>query len=207
DGVTVVNRGLLEASAAGGIWFGHGGDFGARAPLDFDGEQWYENPVCGDGCTEGPSWENRDGGEILGVEGSNVVLGFVLHNEGTVRVEDHGRLEWCGEGQGGGNGTVDLPGMNSTLVFSGGGFVFGGSSSVTGEGVLEFSAGTGHELPKEGQEVSPLVKVSGHGVVTFAGTYLLLGRGVTVADKGVLVFSSATSSTLISGEATLMDDG
>lgn len=26
-------------------------------------------------------------------------------------------------------------------------------------------------------------------------------------DKGVLVFSSATSSTLISGEATLMDDG
>lgn len=24
DGVTVVNRGMLEASAAGGIWFGHG---------------------------------------------------------------------------------------------------------------------------------------------------------------------------------------
>ncbi|CBJ49166.1 hypothetical protein Esi_0207_0025 [Ectocarpus siliculosus] len=207
DGVTVVNRGLLEASAAGGIWFGKGGDFGARAPLDFDGEQWYENPLCGDGCTVEPSCENRDGGEILGVEGSNVVLGFVLHNEGTVRVEDHGRLEWCGEGQGGGNGTVDLPGMNSTLVFSAGGFVFGGSSSVAGEGVLEFSAGTGHELPKGGQEVSPLVKVSGHGVVTFAGTYLLLGRGVTVADKGVLVFSSVTSSTLISGEATLMDDG
>lgn len=51
---------------------------------------------------------------------------------------------------------------------------------MAGEGVLEFSAGTGHELPKGGQEVSPLVKVSGHGVVTFAGTYLLLGRGVTV---------------------------
>ncbi|CAN0514445.1 unnamed protein product, partial [Ectocarpus sp. 12 AP-2014] len=101
----------------GGIWFGHGGDFGARAPLDFDGEQWYENPVCGDGCTEEPSWENRDGGEILGVEGSNTVLRFVLQNEGTVRVEDHGRLEWCCEGQGGGNGTVDLPGINSTLVF------------------------------------------------------------------------------------------
>lgn len=52
---------------------------------------------------------------------------------------------------------------------------------MTGEGVLEFSAGTMHELPKGGQEVSPLVKVSGHGMVTFAGTYLLLGRGVTVA--------------------------
>ncbi|CAM9983877.1 unnamed protein product, partial [Ectocarpus fasciculatus] len=207
DGVTVVNRGLLEASAGGGIWFGHGGDFGARAPLDFDGEKWYDNPVCGDGCTAEPSWENRDGGEILGVGGSNVVLGFVLHNEGTVRVEDHGRLEWCGAGQGGGNGTVDLPGMNSTLVFSDGGFVLGASSSVTGEGVLEFSAGTRHELPKGGQEVSPLVKVSGHGVVTFPGTYLLLGRGVTVADKGALVFSSATSSTLLSGELTLMNDG
>ena len=52
---------------------------------------------------------------------------------------------------------------------------------MAGAGVLEFSGGTRHELPKETTEVvSPLVKVSGHGVVTVAGGHASFGRGVTV---------------------------
>lgn len=48
---------------------------------------------------------------------------------------------------------------------------------MTGVGVLEFSGGAGHELPKD---VSAMVKVTGRGMVTFAGVSLSLGRGVTV---------------------------
>ena len=40
-----------------------------------------------------------------------------LRSKGTVRVENGGRLEWCAVGQGGGNGSVVLPGVNSTNVF------------------------------------------------------------------------------------------
>ena len=32
-------------------------------------------------------------------------------------MEDGGRLEWHGAGRGGGNGTILLPGFNSTMVF------------------------------------------------------------------------------------------
>lgn len=35
--------------------------------------------------------------------------------QGTVRVEDGGLLDWCGAGEGGGEGTIHLPGVNSTL--------------------------------------------------------------------------------------------
>lgn len=37
--------------------------------------------------------------------------------QGTVRVEDGGRLEWCGAGEGRGSGIIVLTGSNSTLVF------------------------------------------------------------------------------------------
>ena len=40
-----------------------------------------------------------------------------LRAKGTVRVENGGRLEWCAVGQGGGNGSMALPGVNSTNVF------------------------------------------------------------------------------------------
>lgn len=58
-----------------------GGDFGARAPLDFDGEVWYANPLCGSSCGVEPWWENAEGSEIVGVGTSDVLLGFVLRNE------------------------------------------------------------------------------------------------------------------------------
>lgn len=64
---------------------------------------------------------------------------------------------------------------------SNGGFVFGANAVLTGEGVLEFSGGTGHEVLKDTNEtVPPLVKVSGRAVVTFAGVNLSFGRGLTV---------------------------
>ncbi|CAM9742517.1 unnamed protein product, partial [Scytosiphon promiscuus] len=203
DGVIVLNRGLVEVSAGNGAWFGHGGDFGARAKVDFDGQGWYPNPLCGGKCMVEPAWENRESGVVIGTEGCDSLFGFVLHNEGIVIVKDHGRVEWCGTGPGGGNGTIILPGSNSTIVFSDGGYVFGTTANVTGLGVLEFSGGTGHELPKH---VSALVKVTGQGAVTFAGGSLSLG-GVTVEDTGALVFSSATSSTFISGDLSLRDNG
>lgn len=37
--------------------------------------------------------------------------------QGTVQVDDGGRLEWCGAGEGRSNGIIVLPGVNSTLVF------------------------------------------------------------------------------------------
>lgn len=76
---------------------------------------------------------------------------------------------------------------------SDGGFVFGTNAVLTGEGVLEFSGGTGHELPKEtNQVVAPLVKVSGHGVVTFAGEQLAFGRGLTVMVSMIPLFLGKT---------------
>lgn len=36
--------------------------------------------------------------------------------QGTVQVNDGGRLEWCGAGEGRSNGSILLPGLNSTLV-------------------------------------------------------------------------------------------
>ncbi len=47
----------------------------------------------------------------------SLVVRPVDPEKGTVRVEDGGRLEWCGAGQGGGSGAVTLPGLNSTIVF------------------------------------------------------------------------------------------
>eukprot|EP00752_Nemacystus_decipiens_P010621 g9459.t1 len=211
DGVSVVNRGQLWLSADNGTWFGHGGDFGVKEALDFDGERWYANPLCGESCKMEPWWENVEGGEVVAAANSRTVLGFSLINEGTVRVEDGGHLEWCAVRRGGGNGSMVLPGVNSTNVFSDGGFVFGSNAVLTGEGVLEFSGGTGHELPTNTNEVVfPLVKVSGHGVVTVAGGGggdISFGRGLTVVDNGAIVFSSPTSSTSVSGDVTLTDDG
>ena len=66
------------------------------------------------------------------------------------------------------------------LWCSKGSFVLGASANVTGRGTLEFCGGTGHELP---DEVQPLVRVSGHGTVIFAGTNLTLERGVTVTVR------------------------
>lgn len=51
------------------------------------------------------------------------------------------------------------------------------TANVSGNGVLEFSSGKGHELSAS---VSPLVKVSGDGVVNFGGKQLSLGLGLTV---------------------------
>lgn len=36
--------------------------------------------------------------------------------QGTVQVDDGGRLEWCGAGEGRSSGIILLPGLNSTLV-------------------------------------------------------------------------------------------
>lgn len=58
-----------------------GGDFGASKALDFDGERWYANPLCGESCMVEPWWENREGGEVVGTESSDALLGFVLYNE------------------------------------------------------------------------------------------------------------------------------
>lgn len=59
---------------------------------------------------------------------------------------------------------------------------------MTGVGVLEFSGGVGHELPTD---VSALVKVSGRGVVTFAGDSLSIGRGITVQVRIMLARCAA----------------
>ena len=70
---------------------------------------------------------------------------------------------------------------NGTVVLwsgSKGNFVLGTRANASGEGVLEFSGGTGHELLPGA--VYPLVRVSGHGTATFVGTNLTLGRGVAV---------------------------
>ncbi len=83
---------------------------------------------------------------------------------------------------------------STTTPRSDGGYVFDENASLTGEGVLEFTAGTGHELRPD--QVPPLVTVSGRAVVTFAGDSFSLGRGLTVAVSGcrpaclgLLVFS------------------
>lgn len=69
-----------------------GGDFGAKEALDFDGERWYANPLCGDSCKLEPWWENVEGGEVLAAENSDTLLGFVLLNE--VRATPHRDQHW-----------------------------------------------------------------------------------------------------------------
>lgn len=58
-----------------------GGDFGATSRLDFDGVEWYADPLCGASCTTDPSWENALGGEVVGAAGSDAFLCFSLLNE------------------------------------------------------------------------------------------------------------------------------
>lgn len=58
-----------------------GGDFGATSRLDFDGVEWYVDPLCGPSCTVDPSWENAVGGEVVGGAGSDASLCFALLNE------------------------------------------------------------------------------------------------------------------------------
>lgn len=58
-----------------------GGNFGAKARLDFDGVAWYPNPLCGDSCMLEPTWNNSIGGVVVGSAGSDARLAFILQNE------------------------------------------------------------------------------------------------------------------------------
>lgn len=66
------------------------------------------------------------------------------------------------------------------------------TANLSGTGVLEFSGGSGHELS---ETISPLVKVSGYAVVTFAGMELALGRGLTVEVHAAGIVTTQRSCT------------